>query len=236
MSRVRVSKIGAGVAEADLRDFLSFSGAISEVAWESQVAEDGTKSAVVTFTESHAADTAQVLTGAMLGETAIEISRMEENEAALDVGAASMTALTAAGSVATDMVAMMLAAGYKLSETAAEQAKAFDESAKVSANLSAFDEQYKLSATAREVTSTFSAKADELDAHLKISETAKAASAAAVAKATEISEHPSLAAAASAVTAGISWLNAAVSDVATKANERYQAANPVPIGMAPDAS
>jgi len=239
MSRVRVSKLGAGVSESDLRDFLSFSGGIVDVAWEAHGGEDGSRAATVTFADAHSADTAQLLTGAMLGESQIEISRVEEGGSgqgtdvlATTLSAASTGAATA-GAVATDVVAMMLAAGYKLGDTAMQQAKAFDESAKVSANIAAFDEQYQVTATAQGVTSSVSAKVDELDQRLKISETANAAAAATVAKATEISEHPSLKAASLAVSAGISWLNRAVESVATKATERYQAANPAPVGDAP---
>ena len=151
---VIVTNIAPGTSEATISEFFGFCGRIVSIRLE-----DGANSmtAYITFETANAANTSLLLTNAMIADRSIQVA-LDPNAPVSPTGLSSSGAQTefspypnteeenagesltggatrAEPNTATHVIAQLIAAGHKLSDTAAAEATAFDERFQLSARL-----------------------------------------------------------------------------------------------------
>lgn len=157
---VIVTNIAPGTSEATISEFFGFCGRILSIRLEDGVSS---MTAHITFETANAANTSLLLTNAMIADRAIQVTldpnapaaalpteaaQSEFNPYPNTEGDASGESLTggatrAEPNTATHVIAQLIAAGHKLSDTAAAEAAAFDERFQLSARINAGVEEVK---------------------------------------------------------------------------------------------
>lgn len=160
MTTVIVTNIAPGTSEATISEFFGFCGRIVSIRLE-----DGASSmtAHITFETANAANTSLLLTNAMIADRPIQVTldpnapasslptelpQGEYNPYPTGEGEGAGDSLTGGASraepnTATHIIAQLIAAGHKLSDTAAAEAAAFDERFQVSNRINAGVEEVK---------------------------------------------------------------------------------------------
>jgi len=162
---VFVSNIGPNAGENTIAEFFSFCGRIEALSLTTL--PDGTKQAVVVFDSPKAARTALILHNSLIYERTISVLPANA-QPQVEIPTPSETPnphiekanKSPLPENATHAIASMLAAGYKLSQNALEQAKALDEKTGLSE---------KISSTAKQAVEKVKGKVDEIDEKLGIS-------------------------------------------------------------------
>ncbi|KAK1412102.1 hypothetical protein QVD17_33089 [Tagetes erecta] len=186
---VEVSNVSMGVTQKDIWEFFSFSGNIHYIEIKSE--STTTKHAFVTFKESQGANTAVLLTGAIIGDLPVSVRHVENYQ--LPSGAPPLTPRGAQGSnadalqKAEEVVSTMLAKGFVLGKDALQKAKSFDEKHQLSSNASAtvasIDRRMGLTRKLSMGTAAMNEKVKEVNERYQVSESTKSAIAAAEQKA-----------------------------------------------------
>jgi len=153
MTTVIVTNIAPGTSEATITEFFGFCGRIVNIRLEDG---ENTITAYITFETTNAANTSLLLANAMIADRAIQVAldpagisaepvasqseqpqsgefpgypeQSEDNAGESLLGGAQR----AEPNAATHIIAQMLAAGYKLSDSAAAEAKSLDERFQIS--------------------------------------------------------------------------------------------------------
>lgn len=187
---VIVTNIAPGTSEATISEFFGFCGRITNIRLE-----DGAQSmtAYITFETANAANTSLLLTNAMIADRAIQVAldpnspagalptEMPQNEfnayANAEEGSGAGESLNggatrAEPNTATHIIAQLIAAGHKLSDTAAAEANALDERFQVSARWNAGVEEVRT--TLNEFGERMGLSQKASDAYTSVSTTAQA--------------------------------------------------------------
>ncbi|PIN24980.1 hypothetical protein CDL12_02289 [Handroanthus impetiginosus] len=183
-----------------------------------------TQVAYVTFRDSQGADTAALLTGAVIAGLSVSIAPVENYK--LPPNAAYLTTdpnRTTTGSAikkAEDVVSTMLAKGFFLGKDALNRAKAFDEKHQLTLNASAtvasIDQRIGLSEKLSMRTAAVNEKVKEMDERYRVSDITKSAIVVAEQKA---STAGSAIMSNRYVSTGASWVTNALSAVAKAAED-----------------
>uniref|UniRef100_A0A1J3I0V5 Protein vip1 n=1 Tax=Noccaea caerulescens TaxID=107243 RepID=A0A1J3I0V5_NOCCA len=214
---VKISNVSLDVSKKDVKEFFSFSGDIQYIETRSETQE--TQVAYVTFKDPQGAETAMLLTGAVIADHRVSITpavtyELPQEALALE-SADSFNGFTV--KKAEDVVNIMVERGYALGKDAMEKAKAFDDRhnlmSNASATIASLDNKMGLSEKLSIGTTVVNEKWREMDERYQVREITKSALAAAEEKA-------SIAGAALManpyVSSGASWLSNAFGAV-TKA-------------------
>ena len=224
---VKVSNISSGAREQDLKEFLTYPGKIEHIEMKS---ENNSKVAYVTFNSSDGAETAVLLSGAVLVGQAITIVLATDYVAPASAastiptatGATNADAVTSESGLLTaeDVVSSMLAKGYILGQDVLNRAKSFDErhqlTSTASSKVATLDQKVGISEKITAGSMLVNDKVKEMDERYQVSEKAKSAMSAA---------EQSLSTAGSTlmknryVLTGATWVTGAYSKVAKAAEE-----------------
>lgn len=219
---VKVSNISSSATEQDLREFLTFPGKIDYI--EVQSDNGNSKVAYVTFSSPEGAETAVLLSGAVVSGQSLTIDLASDY--ALPASAASATQTSNAESAesglrkAEDVVTSMLAKGFILGKDALNRAKSIDErhqlTSTATAKVASLDQKVGLSERISAGTVLVNDKVKEMDEKYQVSEKTKSAFTAA---------EQSVSSAGSAimknryVLTGATWVTGAYNRVAKAAEE-----------------
>ncbi|PON67383.1 Splicing factor-like protein [Parasponia andersonii] len=219
---IKVSNISLAVSERDIREFFSFSGDIQYV--EMQRESESTQLAYVTFKDSQGADTAVLLSGAVMANLAVTITPAENYLLPPEALPLSLEKGPATASPAVkraeDAVSSMLAKGFILGKDAINKAKALDERhhllSNASATVASIDNKIGLSEKLSIGKAVVNDKVREMDEWYQVSEKTKSALAVAEQKASSagsaiLSNHY--------VLTGASWVSSAFSAFAKAAED-----------------
>ncbi|XP_047170727.1 binding partner of ACD11 1-like isoform X2 [Vigna umbellata] len=220
MRSVKVSNISSDATEQDLREFLTFPGKIEHVEMESD--KGSSKVAYVTFSTPDGAETAVLLSGAVVCGQSLNIELAKDY--ALPTSTASPTSNAESGESgmrkAEDVVSSMLAKGFILGKDALNRAKSFDErhrlTSTASAKVASLDQKVGFTEKISAGTVIVNDKVKEMDEKFQVSEKTKTAISAA---------EQSVSSAGSAimknryVLTGATWVTGAYNRVARKAEE-----------------
>ncbi|KAK7264001.1 hypothetical protein RJT34_31602 [Clitoria ternatea] len=217
---VKVSNISSGTTEKDLKEFLTFPGKIEliEMQRNSQVA-------YVTFSTPEGAETAVLLSGAVVCGQSISIELASDyvvpasSASAKETGRNDENAESGSRN-AEDVVSSMLARGFILGKDALNRAKSFDEKHQLSSTATAkvvsLDNKVGFSERINAGTILVNDKVKEMDEKFQVSEKTKSAMSAA---------ERSVASAGSAIMrnryvfTGAAWVTGAYNRVAKKAEQ-----------------
>jgi len=125
---IKVSNLSRAAEEQHVREFFAFSGEVAEVRFlDGEGGASGkTRSAIITFTEPSAVETAVVLSGAVIVDEAVLIEALDPGSAAAaGIGGASRESAAA-------VVSSLMAKGYVLAEDAYDRAVRYDQERKLS--------------------------------------------------------------------------------------------------------
>ncbi|QCD88873.1 binding partner of ACD11 1-like [Vigna unguiculata] len=220
MRSVKVSNISSGATEQDLREFLTFPGKIEHV--EMQSDKGSSKVAYVTFSTPEGAETAVLLSGAVVCGQSLNIELA--NDYPLPSSTESPIGNAESGESgmrkAEDVVSTMLAKGFILGKDALYRAKSFDErhrlTSTASAKVASLDQKVGFTEKISAGTVIVNDKVKEMDEKFQVSEKTKTAISAA---------EQSVSSAGSAimknryVLTGATWVTGAYNRVAKKAEE-----------------
>ncbi|XP_061340575.1 binding partner of ACD11 1-like [Gastrolobium bilobum] len=223
---VKVSNISSGVTQQELEEFLTFPGKIEYI--EMQSDKGSSQVAYVTFSNPDGAETAVLLSGAVMAGQSITIALAPDY--ALPASAASTlqtanetkNADTAESGLrkAEDVVSSMLAKGFILGKDALNRAKAFDEkhhfTSTATAKVVSLDQKVGISEKISAGTTLVNDKVKEMDEKLQVSEKTK--SAISVAE-KSVSNAGSAIMKNRYVLTGATWVTGAYNKVAKKAEE-----------------
>ncbi|XP_010556230.1 PREDICTED: binding partner of ACD11 1 isoform X2 [Tarenaya hassleriana] len=218
---VKISNVSLAASKRDIKEFFSFSGDIRYV--EMRRETEVTQVAYVTFKDPQGAETAMLLTGAVIGDLPISITPAEDYQLpyeALFLDSESSAATGFTVKKAEDVVSTMLAKGYALGKDAMEKAKEFDDrhhfTSNASATIASIDQKMGLSEKLSIGTAVVNGKFREMDERYQVTEITKSAFAVAEQKAisagTAIMSNPY-------VSTGASWFSNAFSAVAKAAGD-----------------
>uniref|UniRef100_M4CJ86 RRM domain-containing protein n=1 Tax=Brassica campestris TaxID=3711 RepID=M4CJ86_BRACM len=215
---VKISNVSLNVSKKELNEFFSFSGDIHYVEMRSETQE--TQLAYVTFKDPQGAETAMLLTGAVIADHRVSITpavnyELPPEALALDSQEYSFNGFTV--KKAEQVVSTMMERGYAVGKDAMEKAKAFDDKhnlvSNASATIASLDNKMGLSEKLSIGTTVVNEKLREVDERYQVREITKSALAAAEEKAisagTALMANPY-------VSSGASWLSNAFGAV-TKA-------------------
>ncbi|XP_062113296.1 binding partner of ACD11 1 [Humulus lupulus] len=231
---VKVSNISVAVSERDIREFFSFSGDLQYV--EMQRESETTHIAYVTYRDSQGADTAILLSGAVIANLAVTIKPAENYilpPEALPSNTERDSALSSpAVKRAEDVVSSMLAKGFILGKDAVNKAKALDEKhhliSNASATVASIDNKIGLSEKLSMGKAVVNVKVREMDERYQVSEKTKSALAAAEQKASSagsaIMNNPYVLTGASWVSSAFSAFAKAAEDVSMLTKEKVEKA------------
>jgi len=215
---VRVNNISLTVSERDIKEFFSFSGDIQYVEMRSE--SETTQLAYVTFKDTQGADTAILLSGAVIGNLSVSITPVDDYDLPPEALFGSHEKnLAVAGPVvqkAEDVMSSMLAKGFILGKDAINKAKALDERhhliLNASATVASIDSKIGLS----EKLTVGKAAVKEMDERYQVSEMTRSAFAVAEQKASDAS---TAVMSNRYVSAGASWVSGALSAFAKAAGD-----------------
>ncbi|CAA7058273.1 unnamed protein product [Microthlaspi erraticum] len=184
---VKISNVSLDVSKKDVKEFFSFSGDIQYIETRSETQE--TQVAFVTFKDPQGAETAMLLTGAVIADHRVSITpavNYELPQEALSLDSAdSFNGFTV--KKAEDVVNIMVERGYALGKDAMEKAKAFDDRhnlmSNASATIASLDNKMGLSEKLSIGTTVVNEKWREVDERYQVREITKSALAAAEEKA-----------------------------------------------------
>lgn len=215
---VKISNVSLNVSKKDLNEFFSFSGDIHYIEMRSETQE--TQLAYVTFKDPQGAETAMLLTGAVIADHRVSITpavnyELPPEALALDSQEYSFNGFTV--KKAEHVVSIMMERGYAVGKDAMEKAKAFDDKhnlvSNASATIASLDNKIGLSEKLSMGTTVVNEKLREVDERYQVREITKSALAAAEERAisagTALMANPY-------VSSGASWLSNAFGAV-TKA-------------------
>ncbi|XP_027356744.1 binding partner of ACD11 1-like [Abrus precatorius] len=185
---VTVSNISTGTTEQDLKEFLTFPGKIEYIEMKSDCDSFSSNVAYVTFSNSEGAETAVLLSGAVVCGQSITIDLAQDY--VLPASAASEAEATETRNAETgglrkaeDVVSSMLAKGFVLGKDALNRAKAFDEKHQLTSTATAkvvsLDQKVGLSEKISAGTVLVNDKVKEMDERFQVSEKTKSAISAA---------------------------------------------------------
>ncbi|KAK6274518.1 hypothetical protein POUND7_004227 [Theobroma cacao] len=185
---VKVSNVSLGATQRDVKEFFSFSGDIEYV--EMQSDNEQSQVAYVTFKDSQGAETAVLLTGAIIVDLSVSITLAPDYKlppAAFLPPSAIQNKTPGGGDSAIrkaeDVVSGMLAKGFILGKDAVNKAKTFDEkhqlTSTASAKVASFDKKIGFTEKITAGTTVVSGKVREVDQKFQVSEKTKSAFAAA---------------------------------------------------------
>ncbi|KAB1205889.1 Protein vip1 [Morella rubra] len=218
---VKVSNISLAASARDITEFFSFSGDIQYV--EMQRETDRTQLAYVTFKDSQGADTAMLLSGAIMADLSVSITPFDGYQLPPEATQSLAKKPAATGSTvkkAEDVMSTMLAKGFVLGKDAINKAKSLDEQHHLTSNASAtvasIDRKMGLTEKLSIGTAMVNEKVREMDKRFQVSEKTKSAFAAAELKAVSagsaiMSNHY--------VLSGASWISSTFSAVAKAAED-----------------
>ncbi|KAK9698978.1 hypothetical protein RND81_08G145100 [Saponaria officinalis] len=176
---IKVSNVSCKASEREIKEFFSFSGDIVYV--ETKSGDGETLTAYITFKDAQGAETAVLLTGATIVDTAVSISidpNYELPPAALAQATGGQNGQSALQK-AEDVVSSMLAKGYILGKDAVGRAKSFDEKHKLtstaSLKITSFDQKIGFTEKISIGTSAVNNKVKEMDQKFQVSEKTKIA-------------------------------------------------------------
>ncbi|XP_076960158.1 binding partner of ACD11 1-like [Bidens hawaiensis] len=187
---VEVSNIAMAVTEKDIWEFFSFSGNIHYIEMKSD--SEATKHAFVTFKEAQGANTAVLLTGAIIGNLPVSVSHVENYQ--MPAGAPPLSPRGSnsdrtreVAQKAEEVVSTMLAKGFVLGKDAVQKAKSFDEKHQLTVNASAkvasIDRRMGLTQKFSMGTAAMNERMKEVNERYQVSEKSKSAIAVAEQKA-----------------------------------------------------
>lgn len=222
---IKVSNVSLGAYEQDIKEFFSFSGDIEYV--EVQSDTERTQIAYVTFKDPQGAETAVLLSGATIVDSAVTITLAPDYQLPPAASAPPLVEenKTPGGSEsalrkAEDVVSSMLAKGFILGKDAVNKAKSFDDKHQLTSTATAkvvtFDRKLGLSEKISMGTSAVNDKVREVDQKFQVSEKTKSAFAAAEQK---VSSAGSTIMKNRYVFTGVSWVSGAFNKVAKAAGE-----------------
>ncbi|KAK7404294.1 hypothetical protein VNO78_05073 [Psophocarpus tetragonolobus] len=179
MISVKVTNISSSATEQDLREFLTFPGKIEHI--EMQSDKGNSQVAYVTFSNPDGAETAVLLSGAVVCGQSLTIVLAPDY--APPASAASETGndedAESGLRKAEDVVTSMLAKGFILGKGALNRAKSFDEkhklSSKATAKVVSLDQRVGLSEKISAGTIIVNDKVKEMDEKYQVSEKTKSA-------------------------------------------------------------
>lgn len=145
-NQVLVSNLHATITESQIRDFFQFSGTIKDVALFMDTS--GMQAATVTFSKKEEAETACMLTGALIGDEQILVSM------------ANMQVPPVMSRQAVDVISKLLSKGYLFASSTLDK-------------LNSFDQKHQISSKVKDQAKIARAKIEEFDAKYKISEKSK---------------------------------------------------------------
>lgn len=230
---VRVNNISLNVSDRDIREFFSFSGDIQYV--EMRRESETTQLAYVTFKDTQGADTAILLSGAVIGNLPVNITPVDDYllpPEALPSTLDKNPTASPAVKKAEDVVSSMLAKGFILGKDAINKAKSFDERhhliSNASATVASIDNKMGLSEKLSIGKAVVNEKVREMDERYQVIEKTKSALAVAEQKA---SSAGSAFMSNQYVLTGASWVSSAFSafakaaeDVSTMTKEKLEKA------------
>eukprot|EP00834_Sanchytrium_tribonematis_P007840 NODE_782_length_3919_cov_0.611518.p2 type:complete len:287 gc:universal NODE_782_length_3919_cov_0.611518:1521-661(-) len=132
---VLVKNISKQANEDIVKDFFSFCGSIQHF---EMIESDDTFSALIVFDKDSAANTAKLLTNAVIVDSQVQVTSYFEQSSSQAKGGVEQVVKPA-----LHTVAQLLAAGYGLSDTIINRAKTFDSNIGLTATLSHYAEQAK---------------------------------------------------------------------------------------------
>ncbi|KAG5118114.1 hypothetical protein JHK82_032534 [Glycine max] len=217
---VKVSNISSTATEQDLREFLAFPGKIEYI--EMQSDKGNSQVAYVTFSNPEGAETAVLLSGAVVCGQSLTIALAPDH--ALPASAATQTSNAESGESglrkAEDVVTGLLAKGFILGKDALNRAKSFDErhqlTSTATAKVVSLDQKVGFTEKISAGTVIVNDKMKEMDEKFQVSEKTKSAISVA---------EQSVSSAGSAimknryVLTGATWVTGAYSRVAKAAEE-----------------
>ncbi|CAN8275785.1 unnamed protein product [Cochlearia groenlandica] len=207
---VKINNVSLNVSKKDLNEFFSFSGDIHYIEMRSETQE--TQVAYVTFKDPQGAETAMLLTGAVIADHRVSITpalnyELPQEALSLDLQENPYNSFISVKK-AEDVVNIMVGRGYALGLDAMEKARAFDDKHNLTSNASATiaSIDYKIGLTDKFSVGTtlVNDKLREMDERYQVKEITKSAFAAAEEKA--ISAKTALMANAY-VSTGASWFS-----------------------------
>nr|XP_007131518.1 hypothetical protein PHAVU_011G019600g [Phaseolus vulgaris]ESW03512.1 hypothetical protein PHAVU_011G019600g [Phaseolus vulgaris] len=180
---VKVSNISSGATEQDLREFLTFPGKIEYI--EMQSDKGSPQVAYVTFSNPEGAETAVLLSGAVVCGQSLNIDLAKDYALPASAASAAAQQTTNAESgesglrKAEDVVTSMVAKGFILGKDALNRAKSFDErhqlSSTATAKVASFDQKVGFTEKISAGTVMVNDKVKEMDQKFQVSEKTKSA-------------------------------------------------------------
>lgn len=219
---VKVSNISLTATDRDIEEFFSFSGDILYV--EMRRESERTQLAYVTFEESHGADTAMLLSGAIVADLSVLITPVEDYQLPPEALSSKLEkkppVTDSAVKKAEDVVSTMLAKGFVLGKDAINKGRAFDERIHLTSNASAtvasIDHKIGLSEKLSVGTAVVNEKVREMDEKFQVLEKTKTVLSVAEQKASSVGSaimsNPY-------VSTGASWVSGAFTAVAKAAED-----------------
>jgi len=220
---VKISNVSLIVSKKDVKEFFSFSGDIQYVEMRSETQES--QVAYVTFKDSQGAETAMLLTGAVIADLRVSITPAVNYQLPPEALALDSEHSFNGFSVkkAEDVVNIMVGRGYALGKDAMEKAKAFDDRhnliSNASATIASLDDKMGLSEKLSIGTTVVNEKLRDIDERYQVREITKSALAAA--EETAISARTALMAN-PYVSSGASWFSNAFGAVTKAVKEKVE--------------
>lgn len=183
---VEVSNISLRATEQDIKEFFSFSGDIEYV--EMKREDEPCQVAYVTFKDTQGAETALLLSGAMVVDLIITITPAPDYQLPPGVASAQQGNTTGSGAAsavkkAEDVVSSMIAKGFILGKGAVNKAKALDEKHQLTSTATStvvnLDQKIGLSEKLSMTKTVVNDKVKVMDEKFQVSEKTKIAFAAA---------------------------------------------------------
>ncbi|KFK41218.1 hypothetical protein AALP_AA2G100900 [Arabis alpina] len=220
---VKISNVSMAVSKKDVQEFFSFSGDIQYVEIRSETQES--QVAFVTFKDPQGAETAMLLTGAVIADIRVSITPAVNYKLPPEALVLDSENLYNGFTVkkAEDVVNIMVERGYALGKDAMEKAKAFDDRhnliSNASATIASLDDKMGLSEKLSIGTTVVNEKWREMDERYQVREITKSAFAAAEEKAiiagTALMANPY-------VSSGASWFSNAFCVVTKAVKEKVE--------------
>ncbi|KAK7341211.1 hypothetical protein VNO80_24137 [Phaseolus coccineus] len=180
---VKVSNISSGATEQDLREFLTFPGKIEYI--EMQSDKGSPQVAYVTFSNPEGAETAVLLSGAVVCGQSLNIDLAKDYALPATAASAATQQTTNAESgesglrKAEDVVTSMVAKGFILGKDALNRAKSFDErhqlTSTATAKVASLDQKVGFTEKISAGTVMMNDKVKEMDEKFQVSEKTKSA-------------------------------------------------------------
>ncbi|XP_019176527.1 PREDICTED: binding partner of ACD11 1-like [Ipomoea nil] len=225
---LKVSNISVSATEDDIKEFFSYPADMHFI--EMQRESDTTQLAYVTYKDPKGAETAMLLSGAVISNLSISIAPAENYDLPPNAPPLTLGTEPASGSDAVekaeDVVSSMLAKGFILGKDAVNKAKSLDESYHVTSNASAtvasVDLKMGISEKLSIGTAVVNERVKEMDEKFQVTEKAKSALAAAEQTGSALMSNPYVSTGASWVSTAYNAVAKAAEDVSTMTKEKVE--------------